>query len=112
MKNLLTTFLVLLATLGINAQSLIGAWQHTKKLDNGQDITSVLIVTEGYQVMTTYDAKDGTIIQTNGGSWSLEGNTMTETVEFHTIDPEMVGKTVSFDIKLTKDTVQMLTDLP
>ena len=94
--------------INMHAQSLIGAWENTLILDNGQEIKSVLIVSENYQVMTTYDAKTGEFLQTNGGTWSLEGNIMTETVEFHSNDSELVGQTVSFEIKLTKNTVQIL----
>lgn len=108
MKAVLITLLFLFTVFSMHSQSLVGAWEHTQKLDNGQEITKVLIVTEGYQVMTTYDAKNGEFLQTNGGSWSLDGNTMTETVEFHTTAPEMVGKGVSFEIKLTEDTVQIV----
>ena len=107
MKTLISFLFFFCFSYSITAQSLIGAWEHIQKLDNGQEIRSVLIVTEGYQVLTTYDSKSGAFLQTNGGSWSLDGNTMTETVEFHTTDPEMVGKTVSFEIDLSTDGLQI-----
>ncbi len=108
MKSLFCFLLLCFASITINAQSLTGAWVHTQILDNGQVIKSVLIVTDGYQVMTTYDSINGEFLQTNGGSWSLDGNVMTETVEFHTTNPEMVGKSVSFEIELAEDKIQIV----
>jgi len=108
MKIVLITLLLSLTVGSMHSQSLVGAWEHTQKLDNGQEVRSVLIVTDGYQVLSTYDAKNGEFLQTNGGSWSLDGTTMTETVEFHTTNPDMVGQTVSFEIELSKDTLQVV----
>ncbi len=107
-KSLLLPLFLFVFSLNICAQSLVGAWQNIMKLDNGQEIKSVLIVTDKYQVMTTYSAKNGEFLQTNGGSWSLDGMTMTETVEFHSTKPEMVGQTVSFQIQLSENTLQIV----
>ena len=47
--------------------------------------------------------KTGKLIHSNGGTWSLDGNTMTEVVEFDTDNPERVGSSVVFDIELNND---------
>jgi len=88
----LTTFL----TLG---QNLVGAWETTYE-ENGKSLRSVVIFADGYQVATFYEAESGAFISTNGGTWSLEGNQLTETVEFDTETPDRVGSTGVFEIKL------------
>ena len=85
------------------AQSPIGGWQSTYTDDNGESITMVVIFTEGYQVATHFKANNGEFLHTNGGSWKLEGNQMTEVVEFDSLNPERVGSSVSFEITLSEN---------
>jgi hypothetical protein len=66
---------------GINAQSFIGAWEGYHTSENGEKLKSVVIFSDGYQVITTYDSTTGKFISTNGGTWKLIGDTMTEKVE-------------------------------
>lgn len=95
-----TIFIItcVLLSLGMQAQSFIGAWEgfHTSK--NGDNLKSVVIFADGYQVISTYEAKTGKFVSTNGGTWKLEGSTMTEKVEFDTNNPERVGSEVSFEV--------------
>ena len=93
---LLMIFCVL--TFGINAQSFIGAWESYHTSENGDQLKSVVIFGDGYQVIATYDLKTGKFIRTEGGTWQLAGDTMTETVEFDSKYPEKVGKEVSFKV--------------
>ncbi len=92
--------IVLLITSGIHAQNLDGAWEATTISADGIHIRNVLIVTDGYQVITRYDAQSGKFFSTNGGSLSMVGMTVTEVVEFDSLDPERVGSKVTFDIYL------------
>lgn len=93
-------FIALLFTAYLSqAQSVIGAWEAVVTEENGDQTRMVVIFTEKHQVATWYDLETGKFQWTNGGLYSLEGNTMTETVEFHTLEPEEVGKSVSFDIE-------------
>jgi len=68
--------------------------------ENGEQLKSVVIFSDGYQVISVYDAKTGKFISTNGGTWKLVGDTMTEKVEFDTNNAERVGTEVSFNIHL------------
>ena len=79
-------------------QSLVGAWEWTE-MENDREVKTTVIITDKYQVATWYDANTGAFIATNGGSWFLEGNTVTETVEFDTRDSSNVGNQISFDIE-------------
>lgn len=91
----------------LQAQDLKGAWEAELTSEAGVALRSVVIITEGYQVATTYEKESGAFVSTNGGKWSLDGNTMTETVEFNTDEGKYVGEDVSFTIKLTENTLQI-----
>ena len=85
-------------SISIYAQSFIGAWETYHTSENGDQLKSVVIFGDGYQVIATYDLKTGKFIRTEGGTWKLDGDTMTETVEFDSKHPEKVGKEVSFKV--------------
>ena len=93
-----------------SAQNLVGAWEGTQTNENGETIRMVVIISDGYQVATVYDAKTGKFMSTNGGTWKLDGNTMTETIEFDTLDSERVGSEVSFDIEYSENEMGIVGD--
>ena len=94
---------ILLITLAISqflcGQSLIGAWEWEETNEEDQKVKGVVIFSEEYQVATWHDATTGAFIETNGGLWSIDGTTVTETVEFNSANPESVGKSISFEIE-------------
>lgn len=110
MKTFVTLILFAFTSLSINAQSVLGAWVHSFTGADGSKLSSVLIFADGYQVITTYNAETGAFIHSNGGTWELNGTTMTETVEFDTDNSDLVGETVSFEIELTNNTLQIVGD--
>lgn len=110
MKKIFLLLALAFVSFTINAQNIIGAWEMYSTAENGDKLKSVVIFADGYQVVSTYDAKSGKFIQTNGGTWKLEGNTMTEKIEFNTVNPERVGSEVSFEVKITDDTIQVVGD--
>jgi hypothetical protein len=110
MKKFLKLYLVIFGSGILQAQSLIGAWQFDYVSESGEPLTNVLIVADGYQVVTTCNSQTGAFIHTNGGTWEVHSNIMTETVEFDTNNADLVGKTVSFEIDLTHDTFQIVDD--
>ncbi|MDW5290702.1 membrane or secreted protein [Formosa sp. PL04] len=92
----------------VKAQSPIGAWESMSTSENGDAIRIVVIFTDGYQVLSKYNATTGKFIQSNGGTWTLEGDTMTEKIEFNTDDPEQVGTEVSFQVDITDTSIQII----
>lgn len=104
------TFLILgsCCSFSMYSQGLIGAWQSLTINAEGHEIENVVIFSEEYQVSTKYQKSNGAFISTNGGSWSLDGNTMTEVVEFNSANPESVGSTPSFEIQLNNDSLQIV----
>lgn len=108
MKKIIVFLISMSFSFAINAQGIIGAWQTTSVSENGDQLKSVLIFAEGYQVLTTYDATTGQFIHTNGGTWKLEGDIMTEKIEFDTDNPELVGNEVSFKVLFTDNEIEIV----
>ena len=108
MKNLFLLAFYVASITGMSAQSIIGAWEGYSTSENGEKLRSVVIFSEGYQVLATYNAETGKFVHSNGGAWKLEGDTMTERVEFHTDDPERVGTEVSFKVNITDTTINVV----
>lgn len=99
-----------LLTVGAGAQSFIGAWESFSESENGDRIKNVLIFSDGYQVITSYKAATGEFISTNGGSWKLDGETMTETIEIDTKNTERVGTEVSFKVSIDGNNMGIVGD--
>ncbi|WP_299765961.1 membrane or secreted protein [uncultured Dokdonia sp.] len=108
MKNTAILLLSMFLYIGTNAQNVIGAWESYTTSTSGEKLRNVVIFTDGYQVLTTYNANTGAFIHSNGGTWSLEGDIMTEQVEFHTDSPERVGSKVRFKVVITDTTLQIV----
>lgn len=98
MKSIIAVLLICIVNV-LQGQSLIGAWEWTETGEEGKEVKGVVTFTEGYQAAAWFDAATGDFIKTNGGTWKLEGNTMSEVAEFNSEDPENIGLEVSFDIE-------------
>ena len=108
MKKTMVLLICICFSFGIKAQSVIGAWENFTTSENGEKLRSVVIFADGYQVLTIYNATTGEFIHSNGGTWKLEGDIMTEKVEFHTDNPERVGTEVSFKVNITDHVIEMV----
>ncbi|MEM8998764.1 MAG: membrane or secreted protein [Bacteroidota bacterium] len=98
MKQLIIAVMSCMAMISAHAQNLLGAWETMVTIE-GQQLKKVAIFAEGYQVETVYNAQTGTFVATNGGGWGLNGNLLSETVEFNTEKPSLIGTTQSFEIE-------------
>lgn len=95
-------YIVLLSVVSVfnlNAQSLLGAWTWTETTVSGKKLTGFVTFADGYQAAAWYDEKTGAFEGTNGGLWTIDGNTVTETLEFDSQNPDRVGSKVSFEIE-------------
>jgi len=108
MKKIFVLLFCCLASYGMYAQSVIGAWESFTTSENGDKLRDVVIFADDYQVLTTYDATTGKFIHSNGGTWKLDGDIMTEKVEFHTDNSERVGTEVSFKVIITDNTIEIV----
>ena len=105
MKKIYGLLICTFLSFGISAQSFIGAWERYHTSESGEKLKSVVIFSDGYQVLTISDSKTGKFISTNGGTWKLAGDTMTEKVEFDTNNPDRVGSEVSFKVTIDDSTM-------
>jgi hypothetical protein len=109
MKKIIVLLACTFFSFGINAQSFIGAWERSHTSEDGKQLKSVVIFSNGYQVITTHESETGKFISTNGGTWSLSGDTMTEKVEFDTNNPGRVGSEISFKVYIN-DSIMGIVD--
>ena len=107
MGRLIPIFILTFLSTGVFAQSIIGAWESSTTTENGDVLRNILILSDGYQVYTVFKPATGEIVHSNGGTWSLEGDMMTEKVEFHTDDPERIGSEVSFKVIITDESIEI-----
>lgn len=108
MKKTIILFIAVFLTMGLKAQTVIGAWESLSTSENGEKLKTVVIFSEGYQVLSTYNATTGKFIHTNGGTWKLEGDIMTEKVEFNTDNSELVGTESSFKVNITDKVFELV----
>ena len=110
MIKFVLTFFCCLLTFISQAQSFVGAWEAIYFNEDGNKVRSVVIFSEGHQVMTQYTADTGKFLMTNGGSWKLDGETVTEKIEFDTKNPDRVGSEVSFQVHINDKTMGIVGD--
>jgi hypothetical protein len=108
MKKIIVFLISLSFSFVLHAQGIIGAWETNFVSKNGYLLKSIVLFADGYQVLTTYDATTGKFIHTNGGTWKLAGNTMTEKIEFHSDNPELIGTQVSFKVRITDNEIEIV----
>lgn len=108
MKGKILLITCLFLVIGIQAQDLNGAWERDHTSKEGDDLKSVVIISNGYQVVSTYNTNTGEFVSTNGGTLNLSGDIITEKVEFDSKHPERVGTEVSFKVTL-KDSLMGIT---
>ena len=99
---------LLFSFVSMNGQKLVGAWERIYTSENGQELKSIVIFSENYQTISTYELSSGKFISSNGGSWNLKANLMSETVEFDTENNERVGDKIEFEIKLKENELSIV----
>lgn len=98
----LTLALLMLVAPTTNAgDSVLGAWGTTETSPEGKALEVSVLFTERHQVAAWYDGETGALVSTNGGTWTLDGDVMSETVEFDSGRPERAGSDVSFTVAVT-----------
>ena len=79
---------------------LLGTWE--KKAGNEEQ---VLLFADGYFTHTTYDKQSRRFIQTRGGTYSLNNNTLTVNYEFDTKEKDHVGQASVYPVTLSENTL-------
>jgi hypothetical protein len=86
---ILLLFFQTVAMAQLNSSELVGAWE------TGAKVKTTKIVTDQHFAVTTYNVDDKTFVSTAGGRWRTDGKNVIEIFEFHSANPEMVGKEIS-----------------
>ena len=104
MKKIIVVLICVFASFGVKSQNIIGAWERNYTSEDGEKLKTVLIFSEGYFSQTNYNAESGKFINTSGGSWKLNGDSMTEKLEFNTVNSELVGEEFNFKVVISENT--------
>lgn len=80
------------------AATLIGGWTS----ESGDERTT-RIFTEKYFSRAIFNPKTNDFIGTAGGTWILQGGNLVEFYEFHTLNPELIGKEARFPVEVGDD---------
>ena len=91
-----------------NGQKLIGAWERIHNSENGVQLKSIVIFSKSYQSISTYELESGKFVSSNGGSWSLDGNMMSEIIEYDTQNPSRVGEKIEFEIDIKENELSIV----
>ena len=84
MKNTIILIAIILFSININSQNLVGAWERTQKNELGtMEKQIVIFSSNGFQSISIFNAESGEFIYTNGGTWELSGDDLTEKIEFY-----------------------------
>ena len=108
MKKTIILTIFILSITNTNAQSFVGAWERNHVSEQGEELKSVVIFSDGFQSISTYEAQTGKFIYSNGGTWELSGDTMAEKVEFDTNDSSRVGSEVNFKVIISDSTMAIV----
>lgn len=77
-----------------------GAWQ-TDKLGH----QTTMICSEKYFSVAGYDLESKQFVATHGGSYRIDGQELVTTIEFHSMNPELVGKAIRSQIQIKEGTL-------
>lgn len=107
MKKIKLSFVCVFVAIGVHAQGIIGAWESHSISENGDPLKTVRIFVDGYHVSTTFHDLTGSFVVTHGGSWYLEGDVLTEKIEFDTNNSERVGTEVRHKVKIETHEIEI-----
>lgn len=96
---------LLIAAAAFSQGKLYGAWEKS----NG-DTRSVMIVVDGFFSEAVY--KRDEFVSTSGGRLGADGKKLSMTYEYHTANPEQVGKEISASFEIKKDKLTLSGDNP
>jgi hypothetical protein len=82
-----------------------GTWDLVAGQQLPKGARDIKIISAGHFIFAAYDTEKGELLYTGGGTYTLNGNSYTEHVDFgEKISPGIVGKDQQFTVKLDGDT--------
>lgn len=100
-STLILMFCMVLALGSANSQQLEGAWKLIRQ--NGAPVTDkeyIKIYQDGYFAFGAKESATNKFIGAGGGEFNLRDNLYQETLDFFTLKPEEVGKTVDYNLDM------------
>lgn len=107
--NKTTLIILIIVSQFLNSQSIDGAWERYETNLVGTNERYVAIFSNGFNSSTVYNNIDGEFISTNGGSWYLDSNLLTQKIEFDSKNAERVGLTTTFEIELKDNKMTIIS---
>ena len=107
--NKTTLIILIIVSQFLNSQSIDGAWERYETNLAGTNERYVAIFSNGFNSSTVYNNIDGEFISTNGGSWYLDSNLLTQKIEFDSKNSERVGLTTTFEIELKDNKMTIIS---
>lgn len=83
-------------------EQLKGAWMY-----ENADQETLLMFVDGYMTQTVYSKSGKKFIDTRGGSYTLNGNSIAIKYEFYTRDKEQVGQSSNYDFSVNGDALMV-----
>jgi len=78
--------------------SINGAWKTQQST-----LEQVLMFSDGYFMHTTFDKVNKQFIQSRGGTYTFSGKDLIAKIEFHTLDKEQVGQSITYTFSVNKN---------
>ncbi|MEL7341692.1 MAG: DUF4488 domain-containing protein, partial [Bacteroidota bacterium] len=91
-----------------------GAWMLVEKDQTSADdlqIQMVKILSDGHFMFAFYNAETQQFFSAGGGTYTLADGKYTETIDFHTIDPNLAGRSLSFEVAFEGDKLMQTGDI-
>lgn len=107
---ILLSFLLYCGLPQLQAQSLSslkGAWVLT---NNNSPVKKSVIATDNYFMQAIYDTVQNKFIASSGGHYTISHDTLTVTLDFHSNDSKLVGKSYVFPIENKGSTLAMTNE--
>jgi len=100
-----------------NIENIAGAWEMTStSRELPEDIEEVrevrMMDKDGYFMFTLFSIQDKAFMGSGGGTYTLEGDQLTETIEFHTMDKDLVGSQQTYTVKWEGSALSLESNQP
>jgi hypothetical protein len=79
-------------------ESINGAWKTQQST-----LEQVLMFSDGYFMHTTFDKVNKQFIQSRGGTYTFSGKDLIAKIEFHTLDKEQIGQSITYSFSINKN---------
>lgn len=102
-KRLIVAALIVAGSLQAQPFRLNGAWRATGTQGLPQGAQMIYLMSDNYFVSAVFNEKDKQFFGILGGTYRIEGNQLTGTLEFNSVDSTAVGSSQTFTLSQSAD---------